>query len=95
MNLRGFQGICTWKWPHTWHNHDYVPKFGTTIGVTIVDNVFIGICNYFVIKNKIFIFQVLEMSFFVNEVPQTVLKFVPFHFSSKAGHIGWPLTKFQ
>jgi hypothetical protein len=20
MNLCGFQCICTWKWPHTWHN---------------------------------------------------------------------------
>jgi hypothetical protein len=43
--------------------HDYLPKFGTTIGVSIVDNVSIGICNYLEIKSKIFIFQVLEMTF--------------------------------
>ena len=33
--------------------------------------------------------------YFVKEVPQIILKIVPFHFSWKAGHIGWPLTKFQ
>ena len=43
--------------------HDYLPKFGTNIGVTIVYNVSIGICNYLVIESKIFIFQVLEMIF--------------------------------
>ena len=75
--------------------HDYSPKFDTNIGVTIVDNVSIGIFNYLEIKSKIFILKVLKMTFFVKEVPQIVLKFVPFHFSPKVGHIGWPLTKFQ
>ena len=65
--------------------HDYLSKFGRTTCVIIVDNVSIGICNYLVIKNKFFIFQVLEITFSVKEVPQIVLKFVPFHFSPKVG----------
>jgi hypothetical protein len=40
-----------------------MPKFSTTIGVTIVDNVSMGICHYFGIKNKNFIFHVLEIIF--------------------------------
>jgi len=31
---------------------DYLPKFGTIIGVSIMDNVSIGICHYLVKKVK-------------------------------------------
>ena len=43
--------------------HDNMSKLGTTMGVTIVNNVAIGIFHYFVIKNIFFIFQVWEMFF--------------------------------
>ena len=74
--------------------HDYLTKFGTTIGVTIVDNISIGICNYLVIKIKIFILQVLEMTFCEGTASNS-FEICSISFLAKVGHIRWPLTMFQ
>lgn len=74
--------------------HDNMAKFGTTMGVTIVNNIAIGIMNCFVIKTNFPFFECVKW-FFVKEVAQVNKKIGTLHFSSKVDHMRCPLPKFH